>query len=932
MATYNIRTSSVQDWRDSMMSKAEFNAMAAERRANRAGSGFDEFGKTYNDTVGYPNVNDGLWTGSIDGWQNTFQMGYIPANSQGTSKTTYPIASINGVNNKIFGINGNNDVSAIKLPSAPTVLPYTATLTQQQIDSGVIKHADASNSGLIIGGTGLTGTTFTQTINTVNGKKYVIEYVDSTVRKTLEVTASTSTYGVSLSGTDITRVAVFPADAISRSDLVFLRKRLIDVSVNDFFYPLGNTQFLGTISDAGTTVAGTFSGSTTYSLFSSTWQVPSALIGKGYVWSTLSDLNKKAVTANQENNAYLDGDKVYQAQYGAKVEMMKGDYFTEATAFTALGYTIDTIDKGLYKHSDGSEAIGICLVHRRNQGFMHPVYNPNGTKLASDSLPWHSTTVSFTSIADCFTDSKLLATSGYIGTTTGRSDGIFYDQIHEGDITDLRNNSRGINDYARTMDTYMGKLQASTYRGTEGEVTILTSYNRILNYGSFNSGVNTRAYFIQNADAPTFPVSLVIGEVKNYTAMLVVKTGADAGKILVTRAYHKGDSTYFVFGDNTILPTIPVRYTDGSIPSTLTGQTVDIYVAYSSTRTKSNTITHTDIIGSPANYPTAWKQSGVSGVPLIVAEDGTSLLPTGTTGSDGLAVFKLSRKANAAPLQVLKSTDNGVTWTALTVTTHYTFNTTTNAITFTAGNIPLVAHLVMVTYQTHTNMCTATVNSEALAIGDPLVSNSSATNWGAYLTTSLSGKVQVNATQPFLLSTKLTQFTVESTNKFATVNTFPVINSPITIGGTTGAIKVFPYLTRSNGKAYLNLVFKEMKYGSYAAPTVVTAASAAYTINMTYKINIAGCALDGKVIQWTATTATSAIDWSLYDVSPTGVIYLLSSGAVYANARLYDGDSWGDDSKFNIVDNVSTTTDTNGAIVLIGQKRVELPYFISAAE
>ena len=45
----------------------------------------------------------------------------------------------------------------------------------------------------------------------------------------------------------------------------------------------------------------------------------------------------------------------------------------------------------------------------------------------------------------------------------------------------------------------------------------------------------------------------------------------------------------------------------------------------------------------------------------------------------------------------------------------------------------------------------------------------------------------------------------------------------------------------------------------------------------------------------------------------------------------YDVD-WGDDSKFNIVDNVSTTTDDNANTVLIGQKRIELPYFIEDKE
>jgi hypothetical protein len=268
----------------------------------------------------------------------------------------------------------------------------------------------------------------------------------------------------------------------------------------------------------------------------------------------------------------------------------------------------------------------------------------------------------------------------------------------------------------------------------------------------------------------------------------------------------------------------------------------------------------------------------------------------------------------------------------LAVTTHYTF--ANNSITFTAGNIPLTTDLIRVTYQAHTIMATATVNGEVVASGRAMAMNGSAV---AHLGYSLIGKVMTASTSPYLQDGYgAWGYRIDPTTmKFSTTSTETPTHTAFTLGGGTlgvPTVKTGMYITRSNGKAYLNLVFKEMKYGSYAAPTVVTAASATYTQNMTYKIDIAGCALNGKVIQWIAATATSAIDWSLYDQSPTGVIYLLSSGAVYASARLYDGDSWGDDSKFNIVDNVSTTTDTNGATVLIGQKRVELPYFIGAGE
>ncbi len=336
--------------------------------------------------------------------------------------------------------------------------------------------------------------------------------------------------------------------------------------------------------------------------------------------------------------------------------------------------------------------------------------------------------------------------------------------------------------------------------------------------------------------------------------------------------------------------------------------------------TKSNTITVVDIIGNPANYPLAWTASGVYGNMLIVAEDGTSLLPNGTLDS-----FKLSRKANATPLLCLRSTDNGATWASFTPT----FSAATNAITLTdepAGN------LVMVYYQTHTNMAVPVVNSEVLEIeANAHMFHNYGNLLGGYLADTLIGKV---ITAGGFTSNKqsISNYGLEPSNK-RLYSLIPPVHSKLNpINGVVPAVKVFPYLTRLNGKAYLNLVFKEMKYGSYVAPTAVTNASSTYTQNMTYKINIAGCALDGKVINWVGTTATSAIDWSLYDVSPTGVIYLLSTGVVYANAKLYDGDSWGDSNKFEIVDNVSTTTDDNGQTVLIGQKTVELNYFIDAGE
>lgn len=268
--------------------------------------------------------------------------------------------------------------------------------------------------------------------------------------------------------------------------------------------------------------------------------------------------------------------------------------------------------------------------------------------------------------------------------------------------------------------------------------------------------------------------------------------------------------------------------------------------------TKSNTITVVDIIGNPANYPLAWTASGVYGNMLIVAEDGTSLLPDGT-----LDTFKLSRKANAAPLLCLRSTDNGATWTSFAPT----FSTITNAITLTDEP---ATNLVIVYYQTKTTMAVPAVNSEVLEVGDVCGAGAmGSAERGGRLCDTLINKQAVGNNEPYqtirrninlvvymddLQNSKLNNLSpnIFHENIFAGYNVLP-----------TPAVKVFPYLTRLNGKAYLNLVFKEMKH---------------------------------------------------------------------------NGTSWGDSSKFNIVDNVSTTTDNNAQTVLIGQKTVELPYFIAGDE
>lgn len=396
---------------------------------------------------------------------------------------------------------------------------------------------------------------------------------------------------------------------------------------------------------------------------------------------------------------------------------------------------------------------------------------------------------------------------------------MYYDEINQSDIIDLRNSSKKAEDYNRLISREFNKLVTGTYRGKEVEQEA-----RYVTIKSTTS--NTGNDFINFSSADNIKVK--IGDVINLSygslwSRQIVKSIFPTS-IQFTNTFTKDANPTIAFGNQT-------------------------------TRTKSNTLLHCDIIGNPTNYPTAWKQSGVFGTPLLVAEDGTSLLPDGTLGS-----FKLSRKANATPLLCLRSTDSGATWTSFTPT----FNTITNEITLI--NEP-ASNLVMVYYQTHTSMAVPVVNSEVLAIGDVIGANGYTTATGlASVANSLIGKTMtsstVDATYGYWTTMKFSQSpSIDSSTKLLANSTrdsyYGKHPNIYLYGSASPACKVFPYLTRLNGKAYLNLVFKEMKH---------------------------------------------------------------------------NGTSWGDDSKFNIVDNVSTTTDNNAQTVLIGQKTVELNYFIGADE
>lgn len=101
-----------------------------------------------------------------------------------------------------------------------------------------------------------------------------------------------------------------------------------------------------------------------------------------------------------------------------------------------------------------------------------------------------------------------------------------------------------------------------------------------------------------------------------------------------------------------------------------------------------------EILGNSTYYPNYLSDLIASGLTpnleLNVTDDnGNSNIPTGTTGSDGKASFKLNNKMTTNH-QVLKSTDSGATWSVVTPTVNYIANT----ITFSTA--PLSTDIILV--------------------------------------------------------------------------------------------------------------------------------------------------------------------------------------------------------------------------------------------
>jgi len=296
---------------------------------------------------------------------------------------------------------------------------------------------------------------------------------------------------------------------------------------------------------------------------------------------------------------------------------------------------------------------------------------------------------------------------------------------------------------------------------------------------------------------------------------------------------------------------------------------------------------------SIGGYPELWVNKGFAGTPLIVGENGESLLPidvettyTGCYSDNPYLRFKASKKITGfRTFFVMKKDGTYEKWhnndvggscpnwdhddaivnpCGGNVNIKNTHNIVLNDsyakhLGYSSEQEMLDLMKVIVIYKAKANFMELANNSKVLDVSRMAEKGySSDINEGVFITSNLINKIPTNNGMGVNVCGRNFSFTTNEYGNLGSYKTMIAENDTFDFSNSTHMpqIKQFTFLTQKNNRLFLQYVFKELKYDE-------------------------------------------------------------------------ETKTWGDDDKFQITNKVSTTTDTNGNKVLYGQKRVSLPYFYS---
>ncbi len=757
---------------------------------------------------------------------------------------------------------------------------------------------------------------------------------------------------------EIRSVSVMPEDEdviTSRQDYVFLESWYEKIADKGEVYPLGNVQY-GAADYNGITLSTRDDGYTRFG----EWD--SETTGKYAVWDDLSFEEKAIFLSDPENNIYQDGDDLIQVRYRIRVVEGLGDKWervtTEKEDLGSLWYQdssdgdaykivaakgqqvsitsefVSTNNDGVFRMTKASQrhgygevtkghfsaykntapylesghnglcfAVPIALVQRRNKGAYDPELNPLGCRKWNrdddvTSTSWYdgdSTRPLASSIQDCFFNSTFSnpvvagyrSDTGYIGKGT-RPDGKFYDAIYASDVKDLRMSSRR-RPVSEIREEAKRKAIAGEIRGFE-PVPVAKTF--ITNRTSESSGV-TGAKF-------------KIAEVDGFTGLTPTDTPATGYGIRTdTGEAHK-----------ITLIEITATHVYVTMPTAGKAETYvwNIVVSYYDNDHKQANPTWTDIIGDPANIAATFP-NGVEGqwIPIV---------PTGSNVRYNQA--KLNRKKVDGTTQPrLYTDDNGGSWLTASIAT----SETTNAPLATSF-LP-VARVELWQYETQAHFVSDDVNSEVFDLGGVQVSNAAEASLGNILTSNLTGNVATSSGYRVQQAPLTMSYVSPIIGKlFQSSGAYRIEHTNISLDSSSNAVKTLDYLSSNNGAAKLCYAYKEMIYDDGANNagdfTVVDGTvTSAYAQGETYRI-ITGA---GNVVK-TFMQSSRSLRYTDYTELSNGDV-TDSSGTIFFVG--WDGNGWGDDNQFQIVDNQDSFTDDNGNVGVRGTASFDTQYFIDGS-
>jgi len=768
----------------------------------------------------------------------------------------------------------------------------------------------------------------------------------------IEIFAINSGMGADFENISVTKVG---EDVItSRKDFVMLESWHEVISDKGVVYPLGNVQYGATTWEGITLSNGLVAQG--YSAFGE-WDAVTK--GYGATWSALSEANKATFLADPENNIYLnvDGDYVqvryrvrvieglgddwsnvdpqsigiisYDSNSATRVKIRQGNTTVDDFSSTInLSYrasndaevALSTKNAGLYGVNDDagvdalrqfSAAIPIALVQRRNLGTYHPSFNPFGTGKQINTtvngwVDWYSSVAEPAfSTEQCLTrlaDGGLRENNGAIGDISGgtagagRPDELYYNAIYAADVTDLRNSARADD---KSVDYWLNKAVANDLRHYVNEGT---PYTVVKNRGVVEAyPTNTLAGLaVTVGDSNDFAIGDFVVFINQ--ANVAVTYGYVSGVTSSSPDYINLTDTY----TNAIANVNDVVWT-----RTLGDVYTILKVEYQ--KHERETLTWTDVIGDPANYPRQW-----TGVIDWTTADGSQTVTTGSVveitaapvaGTIGNIYMRIGADLGPIDLATLDYTTTA-TWTDLGTKAEFLANAKGFEgfpLLYGEGGEDLIPDGTLQAFK----MSRKVIDAQGLNFTDDGGVNwTHSTTWDAQI----EGTNNSNETTDVIGRVRLVNYETPA-------HIFTDSDNAAVFDAAISNAKAAHHNNITNGVMLSSEMIGKISV-SGVSPYAATKTLEDYVITSSLKTDV-NFKPTHTTIGLSSSTVSPAVKSFAYQVEASNQLML---NAVYKE-MIFDVD-WGDDNQFVITDDTTAATDDNGNTILVGTKQTKLPFFV----